>query len=398
MVIDIQKESEGILSDFQEYFSEYKRSMIGKDDCIFLVNDASNEIRQHYDVHYDGITFDDVLFKKMISSKRRYLKNKSINYEFFVIPDKSLVLRELLPFATTSPFRCVDKISHYVVDLVDIMNAGDYQYDDTHIMEESAVKIVSYILNNLHPELSVDEYKNMLKDKLTVEEYESFGDLLFPVNWTWDRQHPIFKKYYASVKKRYKIKDSDNLIEKEVPPEFDKMGSRKTLYYTNDNSITNKKAIILRDSTTDKLIDVLSAYYGEIIFYWDHYYFDKDLVEFFNPDDIIEIRTERFIANPINGIVKADGTFELLQKSVKIKKLEFIKPYTLHLWVDIPVLRIMPLDAQCDIMLNGNLLSNEVITGSSQTHLHYFLNNYPMEYRSNELKLAVRIKKLIKRD
>ena len=278
------------------------------------------------------------------------------------------------------------------------MDADDYQYDDTHVSEKSAVKIVSHILNRLHPELSVEQYSKDLDSRLAIEEYESFGDLLFPVNWQYGREHPVFKKYYASVKQRYIPKDSDKIVEKKLPREFEKMGSRESIYYLNKNSITDKKAIILRDSTTDKLIHVLSAYYREIIFYWDHYYFDKNLIEYFNPDDVIEIRTERFIANPINGIVKEDGTFALVASSVKIKKFELIKPYTLHLWIDIPALRIMPVDAECDVLLNKKLLSTEVMDGSSQMHIHYFLNNYPREYLSKHLKISIRIKELIKRE
>ena len=146
------------------------------------------------------------------------------------------------------------------------------------------------------------------------------------------------------------------------------------------------------------MIHVFAAYYHEIIFYWDHYYFDSDLIEYFDPDDVIELRTERFIANPIKGIVKDDGTFSLLASNVKINKLELIKPGTLHLWIDIPALRIMPLDAQCDILLNDKRLSTEIFDRSSQTHIHYFLNNYPKDYLSKKLKVSIQIKKLIKRD
>ncbi len=393
-------ESEDTINDidFERYFKEFKRSMIGKDDCIFLVNDASNEIRQHYDRNYTGNTFDGRLFKKMLLSKKSYLNKKNINYEFFVVPDKSIILRNLLPFDTPDPVRCVDEISDSITDFIDILDAEDYQYDDTHVSEKSAVKIVSYILNKLHPKITVDEYQNELNARLSIEEYESFGDLLFPVNWQYGRDHPVFKKYYASVKQRYVPMDSTKLIEKELPPEFNKMGSRESIYYKNNNSISDKKAIILRDSTTDKMIHVFAAYYHEIIFYWDHYYFDSDLIEYFGPDDVIELRTERFIANPIKGIVKDDGTFSLLASTVKINKLELIKPGTLHLWIDIPALRIMPLDAQCDILLNDKRLSTEIFDRSSQTHIHYFLNNYPKDYLSKKLKVSIQIKKLIKRD
>lgn len=385
--------------DFDEYFKQFLRTMIGKEDYLFLVNDASNEIKQHYDENYKSITFDENIFAKQLSDKKEFLNNKNINYDFFIVPDKSIVLRDYLPFETQQPYRCVDKLNApYITDLIDVMEVGDYQYDDTHMSELSAIKVVANILKKIHPEVDVEEYKQILTAKLSIEEYVSFGDLLFQVNWSYSRDHPVFKKHYHSIKKRYIPVDSSKVTEKEVPDEFNKMGSRETIYLYNKNSISDKTAIVLRDSTTDKLIHVISAYYREVIFYWDHYYFDKELIEWFKPDDVIEIRTERFIANPIKYTISDDGEVLLTSDNIRIQSLEYIRGNILHLWVDIPALRIMPLNAECDILLNGNLLSTEIMDGSSSYHLHYFLDYYPKEYLSKKLQVSVKFKRLLKRE
>jgi hypothetical protein len=43
------------------------------------------------------------------------------------------------------------------------------------------------------------------------------------------------------------------------------------------------------------LVPFLSLYFKEIILYWDHWYFNIDLINYFKPDFVFEIRTERFL-------------------------------------------------------------------------------------------------------
>lgn len=59
--------------------------------------------------------------------------------------------------------------------------------------------------------------------------------------------------------------------------------------------MTNLKVLILRDSSVNYLKDVLSVYFNEILLYWDHWFFNRELVGGYKPDIILDIRTERFL-------------------------------------------------------------------------------------------------------
>jgi hypothetical protein len=75
------------------------------------------------------------------------------------------------------------------------------------------------------------------------------------------------------------------------------VGVRETEYYYNPDSFTDLRVLILRDSSLTYLKDSLSVYFKEMLLYWDHWIFNKELVEWYKPDLILEIRTERFLEN-----------------------------------------------------------------------------------------------------
>ena len=53
--------------------------------------------------------------------------------------------------------------------------------------------------------------------------------------------------------------------------------------------------MLLHDSTMTYMRDYLSFYFREMFLYWDHGLFNRELVEWFKPDLVLEIRIERFI-------------------------------------------------------------------------------------------------------
>lgn len=282
--------------DITHYFNDLKKTMEGKDDYYFLVNDSNNEIRQHYDDNYE-LNFDKDKFIQSITSKKSYFKSKDMNYNFFVIPDKSITMRDHLPFKTNEPRRIVDMIEGYVYDINPLLNKYDILKNDTHITYMSSLKIVSYILSTVNG-CSIKEVYQQLDDKLDVELIDHKGDLFFDMNWSYPKDERFLNNAHIPVE-RYVPKDDYTLVDSEdIPEEFRYVSRRKSLYYKNPNSISDRRALIIRDSSTDKLINTFIAYYREVFFYWDHWYFNKRLVEYLNPDDVIEIRTERFLNNP----------------------------------------------------------------------------------------------------
>ena len=99
-----------VSEDIRKYFTNLKSSIKGLDNTFFLVNDNTNELLQHYDLEYES-SLDLRQFKQSLESKRKYLAKKNIKFTQFIIPDKSVVLREYLPFETTDAKRNWDSLT-----------------------------------------------------------------------------------------------------------------------------------------------------------------------------------------------------------------------------------------------------------------------------------------------
>ena len=363
------------MSDFNQYFKGLKKTIEGKDNYYFLVNDTNNEIRQHYDDTYEN-SIDLEKFIQSIISKKHYLNSKDINYEFFVIPDKSVTARAYLPFETSQPKRIVDYLGGYVHDLKDIITLDDVLKNDTHISIISSLKITPYILSVLHGNVP-EYYSQKIKDKTKVEFIDHKGDLFFTMNWSYP-QDDRFKNYAHMQLENLELKGDYTKVELEnIPEQFRRVSKRKSEYYINPNSISDKKALILRDSSTNSLITSFIAYYREVFFYWDHWYFNKDLVEWYNPDDVIEIRTERFIERP--NYPMEDNDFKIKQDL--ILNLDEFKSYDkqLHMKFDIMDYYNRIVDSDVDIYINDNLF----VTQKTQDGLFdntYDLSDFSIDY------------------
>jgi len=91
-------------------------------------------------------------------------------------------------------------------------------------------------------------------------------------------------------------------LDKNLPEKYKLANKRETEYYENIQGLTNLKVLILRDSAYAFLKGPLSVYFKEILLYWDHWYFNKELIEWYKPDIILDIKTERFLENMENKI------------------------------------------------------------------------------------------------
>ncbi len=360
--------------DFNQYFKGLKKTIEGKDNYYFLVNDTNNEIRQHYDDDYQS-SIDIKRFIQSIESKKNFFYSKNINYEFFVIPDKSITARQFLPFETNTPKRITDELGSLVCDLRYIITIDDVLKNDTHISVMSSLKVTPYILSIMNKD-TPDNYAQKIRDKTHVEVVDHKGDLFFVFNWSYP-QDDRFKKYAHIQLETLELNDDYTQVSLEdIPEEYRYVSKRKSEYYINPNSISDKKAIILRDSSTNSLTKSFISYYREVFFYWDHWYFNKELVEWFSPDDVIEIRTERFIENPHYPM--AENDFKIKQDL--ILNLEKFVSYDKRLDVKFNIMdyynRII--DSKVDIYLNDNLLATDSTSGGI-FEKSYDLSDYPID-------------------
>ena len=137
-------------------------------------------------------------------------------------------------------------------------------------------------------------FKKLLQDQILKLDRLRICDLTMPKNWSYPEEE--IKKYPNDEIKYFKNKYLINLKEN-IPEKFKQVNTRETEYYKNPKGFKNLRVLIFRDSSLEMLRDVLSIYFQELLLYWDHWNFNEKLIEWYKPDIILEIRTERFLEN-----------------------------------------------------------------------------------------------------
>ena len=341
--------------NFNDMFKNLNHTLKGKDDYFFLVNDKTNEIRQHYDESYN-YSLDISGFVDSQNSKKNYLEKKGINYGFFLVPDKSVILRDHLPFDTSNYFyRYADQLGDSIDDLSVVLTKEDYLQTTSDIQSKSFVKIVAYILSQFN-EYDYHLFLYVLRNGLSVKTTMIEGDLLFPKNWSYD-----FDSYHENLSHiESEVYDLDyNVFEvdfEDIPDEFREFVSVKSRHVINGNSFTQKKLLLLYDLNLTYLLPVLSAYYREIFVYRDYNYFNKELIDWYKPDDVIEIRLERYLDKIFVPVVSETSVVKI-PVSVLVEDI-FIKKNILHINLKGFDGRNMPLTTELEIYVDDELCVN----------------------------------------
>jgi len=282
------------MHNVKDYISQIKgKSMKGKNDILFLVNDSNNEILQHYS---DINNFDNskLLLLNKINYNYNICLNNSIKYYFFIIPDKSVVLKEYLPFKVDFCNRISDLVNNnIIIDLYDnTLNEEHYFKYDSHINYIGALNFIYKIIKYINIEYIIDDFNklfNFIESLLT-------SDLLSDINYMLPEPRLFFEEKIKSVIYNDNNKISIIDLTNNIPNKYSKCKDRESLHYKNSKSLTELRVLILRDSSTNLLIPYLMLIFNEIFLYWDHFEpINLKLIEFYKPDIILDIRTERFL-------------------------------------------------------------------------------------------------------
>jgi len=349
--------------NFDDELKNYKHSIKGKDYFIFLVNDFNKEIQQHYDSNFE-FTVDIPKLRESIFSKMNYCNNKNIKYNFFVVPDRSIVLKDYLPWDVGEPKRIIPELED-ICEVLPLYNQCDFMPTDTHMTFLSAVKVVAFILNCMHPKKSITEYSEILWKHLTTSLSIRRGDLISSTNWSYDVSDEYYKKYNELNLYKVFLKESYDDLSENLPDEFKQVKTRETIHLRNENSFSDKKLLSFGSSSNLLIKIPLLAYYREIICYWDHWYFNQDLVDWFRPDDIMELRVERFLENPLYPIVEEDNPVKI---PLIVDFVDYInKDGMLTIVLDVKDYHMMPVNTTCNIRINNIFSKKYELNGIRNT-------------------------------
>ena len=283
--VDIMEDVNGISQE------NLKKTLLGLNNYFFLINDTNHELDQHFNPNYIS-NFNSKSFLDNYNFKKNLFKKENIRFYLFIVPDKSVVCKKFLPFKTDTVKRNIDLIDE-IVDFADCLDEDDYFQYDSHISFVGGKSLAFRFLNFIDNSFTLEKF-NILVEKSNKVDIERMHDLIAEENWSYSEE---FRERFPLIQ-IYTIPQPKGLKSiTDFPEIFKWSGTRKSVYYKNDESYSNLKVLIFGDSTFKLYAPYISLYFKELFFYWDHGLFNKSLINWFKPDLILEIRMERFIEN-----------------------------------------------------------------------------------------------------
>ena len=281
------------------------KTLIGKNNVLFLINDSCKE----FEVHCNNLC----LIKNTDLSHLNFE-----NYMLIVFPNKSLYYKEYLPDQYKIKFRPAfeiykNRLKEKLLDSYEYLNEPDLYYKtDTHInlkgnyivYLEFIKKCNSIYNTELTPKLiNISVLKNVELSPLNM----GIGDLTWPNNlgnqilidktdnyYYSDNVEPFYTKYVIKHDSEYIFYDY-NMIDKTIELNnrivFWDIISGFIIY--KKNTLKKHKIIIFYDSFILSILPLYMELFYEV--YMIKNLYNTELIDLIKPDYVFEFRVERFL-------------------------------------------------------------------------------------------------------
>ena len=278
------------------------KTLYGKEDYLFLINDNSNSLINHCKKFHDFNV-------NSINRYLTYIKSKKIF--LFVFPDKEIICKEFLPDDYIIKNR--SKLDYYKVtffnllyDTTNLFDISDYDKSESHINLKGMIKFYYKICDILSNKFNVEINKKKIELSESIK--QGNGDLIQGVNIGTNIAKKIYEKTYTTnnnisiINNIYRENSNLKILDKDFNDISNDFYSKKflwidikkrILYFENENSLNNLKIMIFHDSFLASTLNL----YGEMFkyVYCVKHIFANELVEYIKPDYILELRIERFL-------------------------------------------------------------------------------------------------------
>lgn len=286
------------------------KTLIGKDNYLFLQNDSSNEINSHQ---------TNIVKHNSINLSTYDLNN----YLLIVFPNKSYMLKNYLPDGYDLKYRPnFDKYKNYLKDnILDcyqiLKDENDVFYKtDTHMNLNGCYIIYKHFIDKINTLFNLSiEKQNIIIEKKNVNNLSSLckgiGDLTWETNLGDQKLEDVTDNYYtttyfndfymgyivndnASIRfllySDNKLIDETKLIENKI---VDWNIVSKYIVYNKINCNNKLKILIFYDSFLQSTIPLYLNMFNEIYLVKNIY--SKEMIDLINPDYVFEFRVERFL-------------------------------------------------------------------------------------------------------
>ncbi len=286
------------------------KTLIGKNDYLFLQNDSNRELEVHNNNLY-------LVREDFYVPLEKYIHK----YLLIVFPDKSLVHKKYLPDGFDAKYRPgFDKYKAYlkdhILDLYSYLKDEDSFYKtDTHMNLNGACISYGVVLEKIKElfDFNIEERVNVRLEKKECELNElhlALGDLTWEMNLGDQTLANKLDTYYfsgdvESILYLYKLNENDkkisivdydlnNCTHLFVGNVIDwNVVSNYIIHSKNEEIKEKKRILIFYDSFLLSSLSLWMRTFNEIYFVKNT--FNAELVEKINPDYIFEFRVERFL-------------------------------------------------------------------------------------------------------
>lgn len=250
-----------------DQFTHFK-SFKGKENFVFSL-DSENEILQFFDSNHRS-KFNSTKFNKKYDEKKDFFNKINVIYDFFVIPDRSVICRDYLPFHTGFIKRNLNLTS--LSDFSRFLNYSHYFKDDTRLNLDGAKEFTYHLIHSFDIFFNQEDFERLLNiHKLDRIQWNS--------DITDNSPEYIVSEIPTNLIKKIHIDDN---IEQDLQ------------YFKNEDSFCEKKLLVFHDDGIKSLKPFLSFYFREIIFCKEKLNNSiKDMIELFDPDCVFELYSEK---------------------------------------------------------------------------------------------------------
>lgn len=285
------------------------KTLIGKENHLFLINDSSNELK----VHCNNL--------ELVKDKNLLQYNFN-NFLLVVFPDKSVIYKKFLPDNYDIKYRPAfkiykDKLQNRLLDGYKILKNEDdtYYKTDTHInLKGNYIIYINFItkINNLF-NLNITPKKITILHKTCELSSlnQGIGDLTWASNLGKQVLNSVIDSYYFTndfefFYNTYTIKNDnkirflnydliDETLQLENNNEFANWNiiSKYIIYKKNIGNVTKIKVIIFYDSFLLNILPLYLDLFYEIYMIKDIY--SNKFINSIKPDYVFEFRVERFL-------------------------------------------------------------------------------------------------------
>lgn len=315
-LLGLAKESDAFINEFDAYFADNfgfrfyyfnvlktiktklfntsflpSKVVYGLDNWLFLGDSYSNVIKESKGITNFSNKDLNLLFEKL-QTRKKWLKEKEIDYYLAIAPNKHTVYGQYLPIKKSNKMTKIEqlkslKFDFKIVDLkshfAEYFNNRLYHKTNTHWNDFGAFlgyKSLIQVINDEFPEAPILSLSNF-----TIDTVISYREDLSKMILKEMREEKIIlnPKYHEQAK----------LIENRLQ-NFN-YSNNPTFELRFMSKVNDIKVLIFRDSFGFAMVKYIKESFGECVFISKKY--DNSIVEIENPDIVIEEIVERDIDN-----------------------------------------------------------------------------------------------------